>query len=92
MSIDNQELQKELDQIIRKLTKCMLLYINNLENINDMDRSNSASNILNKVSSTLTKLLKARGIRLESDDNLAALLARLEVVRDDEEAKREEDT
>ena len=86
MSINNyDQLQKELDQIIKRLTRCMLLYMDNLEKLDDIDACNRTSAILNRVSSTLTKLLKVRGIKLESRDNLAELLARLEEAKEVEE-------
>ncbi len=63
----------------------MLLYMDNLEKLDNIDECNRTSTILNKVSSTLTKLLKVRGIKLESSDNLVELLARLEEAKKVEE-------
>ncbi|RMF30124.1 MAG: hypothetical protein D6752_04670 [Candidatus Nitrosothermus koennekii] len=91
MSLNNyDQLQKELDQIIERLTKCILLYISNLEKSDDIDICNKTSNTLHKVSSVLIKLLKVRGIKLESNDTLAELLARLEEAKEVEEVLKDE--
>ncbi len=55
----------------------MTLYIESLENLDDIEVCNRTSNILSKVSTTLINLIKVRGIKLDSNDDLSELLSKL---------------
>ncbi len=82
MGINNSTyLQKEFDDLIKRLTRCMALYIENLESLDDIEVCNRTSNILSKVSTTLINLIKVRGIKLDSSDDLTYLLNKLGEVK-----------
>ena len=69
------ELQKDIDKIIRLLIRDMLLYLDDL-NSKDIQQSKDLAMIINKISTSLVRLLKVRGIKLESEDSLVELLSR----------------